>query len=61
MTGGENMTRQAELVKLQRQLEELRRTRPDVYDLIMDAAALSPEQYDEFMRQAMPILRKYMN
>ena len=55
------MTRQAELVKLQRQLEELRRTRPDVYDLILDAAALSPEQYDEFMRQAMPILRKYMN
>ena len=61
MTGGENMTRQAELVKLQRQLEELRRTRPDVYNLIIDAAALSPEQYDEFMRQAMPILRKYMN
>ena len=55
------MTRQAELLKMQRQLEELRRTRPDVYDLITDALTLSPEQYDEFMRQAMPILRKYMN
>lgn len=55
------MTQQAELLKMQRQLEELRRTRPDVYNLIRDALALEPAQYEEFMRQAMPILKKYMN
>ena len=55
------MTRQAEQMKIARQLEDLRRTRPDVYDLIVDALALPPAQYEEFMRQAMPILRKYMN
>ena len=55
------MTAQAEQMKIQRQLEELRRTRPEVYDLIMDAAALPADKYAEFMRQAMPILKKYMN
>ena len=55
------MTEAGELLKLRRQLEEIRRTRPDVYDLIRDALALSPAEYEEFMRQAMPILRKYMN
>lgn len=55
------MTRQAELLKLQRQLEQLRRDRPDVYDLIADALALPADKYDEFMRQVMPILKKYMN
>ena len=60
-TGGDTMTKQAEQMKIARQLEDLRRTRPDVYDLIVDALALPPAQYEEFMRQAMPILRKYMN
>ena len=55
------MTEQAEQMKIQRQLQELRRTRPDVYNLIVDALALDSAQYEEFMRQAMPILRKYMN
>lgn len=55
------MTEAGEILKLRRQLEEIRRTRPDVYDLIRDALALDPAQYEEFMRQAMPILKKYMN
>ncbi len=55
------MYNRAELVKLQRQLEEVRRTRPDVYDLIRNAVTLPADKYDKFMRQAMPILRKYMN
>lgn len=55
------MTRQAELMKLRRQLEELRRDRPDVYDLLLDVMALPADDYAEFMRQAMPILKKYMN
>ena len=61
MTGGETMTQQAELLKIGRQLEELRRTRPQVYDLIRDAATLPADKYAEFMRQVMPILKKYMN
>lgn len=52
------MTEAGEILKLRRQLEEIRRTRPDVYDLIRDALALSPAEYEEFMRQAMPILKK---
>ncbi len=55
------MTQQAELLKIRRQLEELRRTRPQVYDVIIDALALPPDKYAEFMRQVMPILKKYMN
>jgi hypothetical protein len=55
------MTEAGELLKLRRQLEELQRTRPEVYDLIRDALALPPAEYEEFMRQAMPILKKYMN
>lgn len=55
------MTRQAELLKIQHQLEDLRRTRPEVYDVIVDALELPEDKYQEFMRQVMPILRKYMN
>ena len=55
------MTQQAELLKIGRQLEELRRTRPQVYDLIIDALELPEDKYQEFMRQVMPILKKYMN
>lgn len=55
------MTKQAEIARLRRQLEEIRRTRPDVYDLIVDALSLPADEYNEFMRQAMPILKKYMN
>lgn len=55
------MTRQAELMKIQHQLEDLRRIRPEAYDVIASVLDLPQAQQEEFMRQAMPILRKYMN
>lgn len=55
------MTGKAQAIRIAKQLQEIRRTRPDVYKLITGALALSPAEYEEFMRQAMPILKKYMN
>ena len=55
------MTEQAEDLRIKRQLEELKRHRPRLYDLIRDVMELEPAEYEEFMRQAMPIIRKYLN
>ncbi len=51
----------AEARKILRQLEELRRKKPEVYQLLQDAAALPEDKYTLFMQQVMPILKKYMN
>lgn len=55
------VTRQAELDKITRQLNNLRRKRPAAYKLIMDVLALPQTQQEEYMRQIMPILKNYMS
>ena len=51
----------AEARKILRQLEELRRKKPEVYQLLQDAVELPEDKYTLFMQQVMPILKKYMN
>ena len=55
------MTQQAELLKTMRQLQDLKRTRPEIYNVIVEALELPQAEYEEFIRQTMPILKKYMN
>ena len=55
------MTDKAQAIRIAKQLQEIRRTRPDVYDLIEKALDLPDDKYAEFMTQAMPILRKGLN
>lgn len=55
------MDSKSEIYKIGRQLEQLRRERPDVYELILDVAQLPDDKYKEFMKQAMPLFRKYLN
>ena len=59
--GRGRLTMDAEARKILRQLEELRRKKPEVYQLLQDAAALPEDKYTLFMQQVMPILKKYMN
>ena len=58
---GEALTMDAETMKTIRQLEDLRRKKPEVFQLLQDAAALPEDKFEVFMQQAMPILKKYMN
>ena len=48
-----------------KQLEEIRRRRPDVYDLIMivweNAMSLPEDKRAEFVREATPILMKHIH
>ena len=55
------MTDKAQVMRIYNKLQEVRRTRPDVYDLIVKALDLPDDKYAEFMTQAMPILRKGLN
>ena len=55
------MTDTREDVKIKRQLEELKRKRPEVFDLIIEASLLPEDKYEEFMKQVSPILKKYLN
>lgn len=55
------MTDAREQMKIKRQLEELYWKRPEVYELIKDALELSSDEYEDFMKQVFPILKKYMN
>ena len=55
------MTDAAQVMRIYNQLQEIRRKRPDVYDLIEKALDLPEDEYAEFMTQAMPILRKGLN
>ncbi|MBQ6439826.1 MAG: hypothetical protein IJJ06_06745 [Mogibacterium sp.] len=55
------MVDQAQVLRIIRKLEEIRRIRPDVYELIVKSLDLPEEDQAEFLANAMPMVRHNMN
>lgn len=55
------MTDRAQAMRIYNQLQEIRRTRPDIYDLFIKLLDLPEDKQAEFMVEAMPILRHGLN
>lgn len=55
------MTDKAQVMRIYNQLMELKRVRPDVYELWERFLDLPEDKQTEFMIEAMPILRHGLN